>query len=182
MSNPNVSDPRKLQASVNGRGFASCGYNWSFWILEVVQGPKSFLFLLYVQCSKLRKNNINYLLYQIVWEACNKNNKFPLVPWDSPLPWDPSPPKTRHKRPKGRLVLASLTLSYAAVTGQKGRVEGAPWAHHLKEVSGSWVQLFLMLWLLPSPETLCCVLCLSWGLSAVPIMVVWSSLPNGHGW
>lgn len=96
------------------------------------------------------------------------------------LPWDPLPPKTRYRRPPGRLVLTSLALSDSVVTGREGRVEGVPWAHQLNEGSWSSVQLFLMLWLLPCPEALCCALCLR--LPAVPLTMVWFSLPNGHGW
>lgn len=154
-------------------------YNFGFW--KVYKDSKSCLFPLCVECSKLRKNYINYPLYQIGWEAWNNINKFLLVYWDTPLPWDPLPPKMRYRRPQGRLVLASLALSDAAVTGREGRVEAAPWVHHLNGGSRSTLQLFLKLWLLPCPEVLCCALCVSPELSAVPLIMVWFSLPNRHG-
>lgn len=118
----------------------------------------------------------------MVWEARNSSNKFQPVHQDIPLPWDPLLPKTRYRRPQGLLVLASLALSDAVVTGREGRVGAAPWAHQLNQGSGSRAQLFLTLWLLPCPEALCCALCLSPGLSAVSLIVVWFSIPDGPGW
>lgn len=151
-----------------------------FW--KLYKDSKNCLFSLYVQCLNLRTNYINYPLYQMVWEACNNSNKFLLVHWDIPLPWSPLPPKTRYGRPQGRLVLACQALSDAAVTGGEERVGRAPWAHQINEGTGSSVQLFLVPWLLPCPEALCCALCLSPRLSAIPLITVWFSLPHGHSW
>lgn len=46
VSDPSVAGSKKLEASVNGRGFASYGFNWSFGFWNVHKDNKSCIFLL----------------------------------------------------------------------------------------------------------------------------------------